>query len=340
MLISSESIFQSAAVQGLSPGKKIGIIGAGISGLTLGLKLKEKGFEVELFDKGNSVGGRASSRRTQWGYLDHGAQFITIRDPEFKDFLETHLPENCLVPWNVNFAHLENHLLIPENQKDLRYIPCQSMNTLSKYLALELSVQTQVKIIQLLPQEYWILKDEKNNSYGPFDLVVLTAPPAQTAQLIENHSELAQQIAKIQMWPCWTLMIITDNEIQFPFGGIKCEHPVLGWIGLNHTKPERGKLTSITVQANWQWSAENLEKDTDVIGDILQLETEQILKTNLSPTNYRKVHLWRYAAPVNRAPQSYFLDPLNHLAICGDWCVAGRIEGAFLSAHELAQNLI
>jgi len=265
---------------------------------------------------------------------------LTIRDPEFKDFLETHLPDNWIVPWEVNFAQLQNHQISPENQKDSRYVPRQSMSTLCKHLAANLLVKTQVKIIQLNREEHWILWDDKNNSYGPFDLVVITAPPAQTAQLLDKHSDLAQEIAKIQMWPCWTLMLITTDEIQIPFGGIKCEHPVLGWIGLNHTKPERSKSTSITVQANWEWSAENLETEREVIGEILQLEAEQILRVNLSALNYKAVHLWRYAAPINVAAQSYFLDQVNHLAVCGDWCVAGRIEGAFLSANELSKSLI
>jgi hypothetical protein len=71
--------------------KTVGIIGAGISGLTLGVQLKAKGLQVELSDKGRSVGGRTSSRRTDWGYLDHGAQYLTIRNPEFQAFLQTHL---------------------------------------------------------------------------------------------------------------------------------------------------------------------------------------------------------------------------------------------------------
>jgi predicted NAD/FAD-dependent oxidoreductase len=35
----------------------------------------------------------------------------------------------------------------------------------------------------------------------------------------------------------------------------------------------------------------------------------------------------------------YFLDQTNHLAVCGDWCVAGRVEGAFLSALALSEAI-
>jgi predicted NAD/FAD-dependent oxidoreductase len=320
--------------------EKVGIIGAGVSGLTLGTQLKAKGFQVEIFDKGRAVGGRASSRRTDWGYLDHGAQFLTIRDSEFHRFLATHLPHACLSPWEVNFARLANNQMTSETLETLRYVPRQSMSTLCRELAANLLVRTQVKICQLSRGNRWMLQGDDGNHYGPFDRVVITAPPAQTAELIRHHSDLAEAIARIQMWPCWTLMLITPNAIPVPFGGIKCNHPVLGWIGLNHTKPGRGELASLVIQANWEWSTETLEKERDVVGEILQEAAEQVLGLNLGDFNYKATHLWRYAAPIEVAPQPYFLDPENHLAACGDWCVAGRIEGAFLSANALSKQMI
>ncbi len=33
------------------------------------------------------------------------------------------------------------------------------------------------------------------------------------------------------------------------------------------------------------------------------------------------------------------LDAEHRLAACGDWCVYGRVEGAFLSASDLAERL-
>jgi predicted NAD/FAD-dependent oxidoreductase len=76
------------------------------------------------------------------------------------------------------------------------------------------------------------------------------------------------------------------------------------------------------------------------VGEILQEATEQVLGLNLEDFNYKATHLWRYAAPIKVAPQPYFLDLENHLAACGDWCVAGRIEGAFLSANALSKQMV
>lgn len=238
--------------------KRVGIIGAGIAGLTIGNNLAKKGFQVEIFDKGRAVGGRASSRKTEWSYLDHGAQYITIRNSEFQDFLKAYLPEDLLVPWEANFAQLEDGKITPEELEEIRYVPRYSMSSLCKYLAANLPVQTQIKIVNLKQDNHWILEDSNGNHYGPFEQVVITAPPAQTLALLSKHSYLSEEIARVEMWPCWTLMLIAENKLEIPFGGIKCNHPILGWIGLNNSKPERGQLESIVIQANWEWSVGNL----------------------------------------------------------------------------------
>ena len=315
---------------------KIAIIGAGVAGLTLAHKLKEAGYlQVEIFDKGKAPGGRTSSRRIDQGYLDHGAQFLTIKDLEFREFLASHLPQELIVRWDVDFALWQNGKFIPKER--LRYVPLQSMSALCKQLAVGLSVKTQVRITSL--ERQWQLLDEQANSYGPFDLVVLTAPPAQSCALLKGHSDLAQEVSKIQMWPCWSLMLTSSEPVVFPFAGIEFEHPVLGWIGLNHTKAQRGKITSFIVQANWNWSKENLESDPQQVTEILYREFLQVM--GLGDVNYKKiVHLWRYASPVEVANTPYLLDQANGLALCGDWCVAGKIEGAFISANELAKKII
>lgn len=319
---------------------RVGIIGAGITGLTIGYKLQEKGWKVEIFDKGRAVGGRTSSRRTEWGYLDHGAQYLTIRNPKFEEFINTYLPPDLLIPWKANFARLEDNKIVCEELKEIRYTPPHSMSSLCRNLAARLSVKTQTRISKIIPENNWILEDINGNHHGPFDLVIITAPPAQTAELLSKHSLLAQGIAGVEMWPCWTLMLVTENKVELPWGGIKCHHPILGWIALNNSKPERGQLTSIIVQANWEWSAENAEKKRELVEDILQQAAEQALKINFSNIKYKSVHLWRYAAPKNVAKQPYFFDWTNYLAAAGDWCVAGRIEGAFLSGIALAEALL
>src|SRR4051812_5903801 len=64
------------------------IVGAGLAGLMAGHVLADAGKRVVLLDKGRSVGGRMATRRIGGGLADHGAQFFTVRDPEFGKFVE------------------------------------------------------------------------------------------------------------------------------------------------------------------------------------------------------------------------------------------------------------
>ncbi len=86
--------------------KKIAIIGAGIAGLTIGKNLQAEGFEVNIFDKGRGVGGRMSSRRTNWGYLDHGCQYFTAKDSLFASFIQEN--DELVQVWQGKFARWQD----------------------------------------------------------------------------------------------------------------------------------------------------------------------------------------------------------------------------------------
>ena len=69
---------------------KIAIIGAGLSGLALASRLSDK-FDITLFDKSHSVGGRMSTRRRDGYSFDHGAQYFSVKSDEFRAFLEPYM---------------------------------------------------------------------------------------------------------------------------------------------------------------------------------------------------------------------------------------------------------
>ncbi len=340
----------------------VGIIGAGLSGLTVATQLTAAGYAVDVFDKGRAVGGRMSSRRITAGYWDHGAQYFTIRDPAFRAFLSTYLPEECLVPWSGAFGHWEGDRIQPDGGDEVRYVAQPSMSALCKQLATRLSqhapIHTGVQIVQLrshdatlLGQPQWQLQDQQGNLYGPFDWVISTAPPVQTVALLEPHTAIAQAIGEVEMWPCWTWMATTRDPVAAwveqrfgqPWVGIKFTHPSLGWVALNHTKPQRNDADSPTqsliVQANWPWSAAMVEADAAAIAHTLRSAFEQWLGTALTHLTDQSIHRWRYAAPKTVAPTPYLLDRDRGLAACGDWCVAGRVEGAFLSGLALSHAM-
>ncbi|OUD11758.1 flavin monoamine oxidase family protein [Thioflexithrix psekupsensis] len=82
-LIFSPALFALNSKEIKPNGKTVVVIGAGISGLAAAKKLKEKGFNVIVFEAQNKVGGRLRTNRTLGLPFDEGASWIhgTIANP-------------------------------------------------------------------------------------------------------------------------------------------------------------------------------------------------------------------------------------------------------------------
>jgi renalase len=51
-------------------------------------------------------------------------------------------------------------------------------------------------------------------------------------------------------------------------------------------------------------------------------------------------HRWLYARPAQAHEWTALADAGLGLYACGDWCLSGRVEGAWLSGQEAARRLL
>ncbi len=108
------------------------ILGAGIAGMFAARTLADSGRSVAVFDKGGGVGGRMATRRIGDAVLDHGAQYFTARDPQFRAWVEGWLKDGLVNLWSDGFATATGKL----NQNgEPRYIGSRGMTTIPKRLA-------------------------------------------------------------------------------------------------------------------------------------------------------------------------------------------------------------
>ncbi len=77
--------------------KKICIIGGGISGLVSAYLLKQKDFEVTLFDKNETVGGNIQSRKIAGFLIEQGPNSL-LKSPRLVDLIKSLDLENELLP--------------------------------------------------------------------------------------------------------------------------------------------------------------------------------------------------------------------------------------------------
>ena len=53
-----------------------------------------------------------------------------------------------------------------------------------------------------------------------------------------------------------------------------------------------------------------------------------------------RLHRWKFALAENPLEVDCLFDERLGLGVGGDWCVAARVEGAFLSGKALAQRVL
>ena len=81
------------------------ILGSGLSGSTIANLLSKK-YSVEIIDKANGVGGRSSNKKLNKNIsFDHGLQYYSPKNREFKKDLEKLLKKKNLKVWKGN--HLD-----------------------------------------------------------------------------------------------------------------------------------------------------------------------------------------------------------------------------------------
>ena len=129
--------------------KRIAIIGAGISGLTLAQKLHDHA-DVVVFEKARGVGGRMSTRYADPFYFDHGTQFFTARSKAFQDYITPLIAQGVIAPWQGKvITFQENKTISDRIWFEPHYVAVPNMNSLCKHIAKNLSVTLSTEVAVL-----------------------------------------------------------------------------------------------------------------------------------------------------------------------------------------------
>lgn len=324
--------------------KKIAIIGAGLSGLTLARKLKNSA-DITIFEKTHSVGGRMSTRISDNYSFDHGAQYFSVKSNAFAKFLEPFRGNNTIEEWHPNIVEIGvKGQITPITWSQPRYIASPGMRKLCEALSDGLNIEFDRKVERIENREdgNWLILDG-DQSHGPYDWVVTTAPSHQAAKLLPVESSMQLALSAVQMKGCYALMLGFDHQFDIPWDAALRstlpENSAISWVVVNSNKPSRSHGFSILAQTSNDWADERLDDNQDNIKAFLLRDLENLLGLNLPPRAHESLHRWRYANVSRPANQDYLMDEVLHLAACGDWCLHGKVEAAFLSAQALAKKL-
>lgn len=318
----------------------IAIIGAGIAGLTIANQLKHIA-NVTVFEKSRGFGGRIATRTASKFKFDHGAQFFTARHPKFIDFIQKLLAADVVDIWQGRFIELAHQQQLSNRfwtTNNPHYVGVPTMNAIGKYLAQNIDVELNTKIVRIECNGSWQLFNSKYDCVGQFDWVIMAIPPAQVLELLPQNCSFYQDIVKVKMAACFSLMLGFNDVLDLGFDAALVSETDISWISVNSSKPNRNSATALLVHSTNKWADSNLHTDFEQVKQYLLTELTRIIAIpQVIP--HIDLHLWRFA---NLNKQDIMLECFDsdmQLIACGDWCYQGRIEAAFLSALTVVDKL-
>lgn len=308
----------------------IAIIGTGMAGLAAAHTLQAAGKPVRLFDKSRGSGGRMASKRSDAGSLDIGAPYFTATHAEFCQAVDRWHALGYIARW-PDTAEASSH-----------WVGVPRMSALTRSLLGDLPVQFSCQIARLeRTDKLWYLIDANNLRHGPFSQVIIAVPAPQATPLLAVAPTLAALSGSISMAPVWAVALTFQKPLELP----PLVHPEanarLAAIYCNSSKPQRSAQPQTWVlQAHAKWSRVH-QNDTpgQVIASLCEA-FEQVYGDTLPTLGLSVAHRWLYSQPVTEQSWGALSAPELGVYACGDWCLTGDVQGAWLSGCRAAEMLL
>ncbi len=320
----------------------IAIIGTGLAGLSAAQALNAAGLDVQLFDKSRGSGGRMASKRSDAGSLDLGAQYFTARDRRFVDVVQQWQARGWVAEWDPQLYQLDEHGLHPSPDEQLRWVGTPRMSAISRALLGALPVHFSCRITEVFRGEQnWQLQDAEGQSHGPFSAVIVATPAPQATGLLSAAPKLAGTAASVIMTPTWAVALAFASPLDTPVQASFVRGSAIDWLARNRSKPGRDShYDTWVLHASSEWSRQHLDLAKKEVIEHLHGAFAELIGCCLPAPSFSLAHRWLYARPAGNHEWGALADADLGLYACGDWCLSGRVEGAWLSGQEAARRLL
>ena len=310
------------------------IVGAGMAGIMAAVDLQQAGHNVLVLDKGRSVGGRLASRRIGQATFDHGAQFMTARDPRFASAIDEWLKLGVVEEWYRSPAEIA--------ASHPRWRGKPSMTAVAKHLARDLTVLLEKRIVSLRRHSAgWVAALDSGESVFT-SAAVLTAPVPQSLALLDlGEFDLSvatkARLESIEYERCLAVMAVLEKPTRIPPPGTLS--PTEGPIALIVDNQMKGisATPAVTLHATPAFSLEHWDRDRQESGRQLLQAAAAWLDSDVTEF---QVHGWRYSKPIHvEQTTCLVLNKAPWLVQAGDAFGGPRVEGAALSGWSAAAVL-
>ncbi len=326
----------------------VAIIGAGISGLSAARELRSKDVNVKIFDKSRGVGGRMSTRYASNGdanhwEFDHGAQFFTVQDPAFKAEIDQAVKDGVVAPWDARAVYLKSGEIYADNGRD-RFVGTPRMNSLPKYWARDLNIELGRRIQRVVKgqgnkDESWTLEFEDGSIEAGFDAIISTVPPAQAELILPKGFAKMPSVKAAEMHVCFCLMVGLSAPLNTDWDTLRVNDLPINWIAVNSAKPGRKRdVGTLVIHSAPEWSDEHSEADRDWVQRQMLQSASALVGMPLDQAPHIALHRWLYSS--SKASPDVPCLRGDKIMVAGDWCLGGRVQGAWLSGRAAARALL
>ncbi len=284
-----------------------------------------------------------ATRRTDDGLrLDHGAQYFTVRSDHFYRYVDSWMHAGIVRRWDGQIIVLERGQATHKKSETERFVAVPAMNAICKQLATDQQIHLQTRVARVERSgTRWILSDDGGSVLGEFDIVLVSAPAAQAAELLSAAPQLAAVAGRVDMHPCWAVMMAFDEPLNLEWDAAFVHDSPLTWIARNSSKPGRqSEPETWVMHASPEWSRLHLEASSSETEALLSSEFWTATAKSARPPRFCTAHRWRFALPVEPLDERCLFDAERRMGACGDWCGGPRVEGAFLSGAAAANRIL
>ncbi|MEM6973378.1 MAG: FAD-dependent oxidoreductase [Pseudomonadota bacterium] len=312
----------------------VGIVGAGVAGLSAASRLSARGHRISLFDKSKGLGGRLATRRSDAGDFDHGAPGFTVGDPAFSAHVAEIAGDGGATAWPDGAGFLLTHGEGPI------YTGVPGASGFARTMAMRLpDTVTHHPAVTVTPPRR--SADGWHVAGVTVDALVIAVPAPQAAALLaEAHPALSARAASVTMTAVASAMIgyvapVAPERVQatLPSGIIAKAIP-------HSAKPWRdaAPMQRWVLHAGSGWSADHIDESKEAIA--AALADAFCGATGAPPPDHAAGHRWRYAYAASPLGEAAPGDDATRLALAGDWCLGDGVEHAWLSGQAGAARLI
>jgi predicted NAD/FAD-dependent oxidoreductase len=332
----------------------IGIIGAGAAAAaaTLVIETAVPAADVTVLEKSGGLCGRAATRRHGDLVYDYGANYVKSDDERVVELLTETLDTEGLVDVTEPIHVFdESGAVAPGRAADEHKWSYEGgLTQVAKRLfdRTEASIhrRTRVETIRR-DNDAWQLVDADDDTWGPFDILLVNPPAPQSADLLadaewedERRKPLATAVSEVPYRTIWTAVLRYPFRLDRPYYALinSDKNHAVGWIAREECKfghvPEGESL--LVVQANDEWSRANYDRDpSENIAELASLTADIIGDDRLREPTWTDHQGWRHALPESGVRRG----PLESAESAGLYCLGDWIPGEGRLHAALANGL-